>query len=639
VRRALRSRARKLRPLSRDAFALDKATVRRVDHDGHLHVEMTPISKANVCPYFGREIPDFEKLGLEPDKTYQLYRDPDELERAAASFAGKPLLLVHTPVTADEHPRQSTVGSVGNDVAFKAPYLMAPLSVWDGEAIGLIDSGEQKELSSAYRYRADMTPGKTPDGEAYDGVMRDIAGNHVALVKEGRAGPDVVVGDSKEKVGMSFDFSRFVFDAAPKKPFDYDKYFQRHNEATESRGQSAANASWEALAQRSQMSPKQRKAEREAKVANATKAEPSFAGSWSRLAGASKRKGGGAGGKTKHDPSNGQFTGDADPVTAVKAFLTDKLSPQDMAEIERLIEPRARESASNGAQDMNILSRKGAVAQGALMVYLAPKMAKDAKPVDLAPVLKGVTAKNFGARKAGIVDAVKEVTRDKLAQDADIADLTNLLDALEKVETGEPRAGDDLDPNSGIPMAPVEDADDPKARVMEFLKDKLSPEDMAACAEMWGEPAMDETDDEKAAREERERAGGRAAVAATKDKPAKDAEMKDMVTKKAMDEKIASERQRQRDVREAERFVRPWIGDLAIAYDSADDVYKAAIEARGKSTKDIHPSAFRAILEMLPKPGTEHRPAGNRIGMDAASQNAKSFAEMFPGAMDIRLNA
>ncbi|MCV5420626.1 DUF2213 domain-containing protein, partial [Escherichia coli] len=30
----------------------------------------------------------------------------------------------------------------------------------------------------------------------YDGVMRDIVGNHVALVTEGRAGSDVVVGDS-----------------------------------------------------------------------------------------------------------------------------------------------------------------------------------------------------------------------------------------------------------------------------------------------------------------------------------------------------------------------------------------------------------------------------------------------------------
>ena len=108
--------------------------------------------------------------------------------------------------------------------------------------------------------------------------------------------------------------------------------------------------------------------------------------------------------------------------------------------------------------------------------------------------------------------------------------------------------------------------------------------------------------------------------------------------KKAMDEAIAGERARQRDVRDAERFVRPWIGDLKVAFDSAEDVYKAALEARGKATKGIHPSAYRAILEMLPKPGNDRATAhNNRVAMDAAQ--TKSFAEMYPGAMNIKLSA
>lgn len=41
-----------------------------------------------------------------------------------------------------------------------------------------------------------MTPGTTPTGEVYDGIMRDIIGNHVALVETGRAGSDVLVADS-----------------------------------------------------------------------------------------------------------------------------------------------------------------------------------------------------------------------------------------------------------------------------------------------------------------------------------------------------------------------------------------------------------------------------------------------------------
>lgn len=178
-----------------DSIAMDRNSIRRIDADGHLFVEMTPISKANICPYYGREIPNCAELGLDPDRIYKLYRDPKELANAATSFAGKPILLIHTPISADEHPREVVVGSVGNTVEFNAPYLMAPLSFWDGEAIDLIETDKQKELSCGYRYRADMTPG-TINGESYDGSMRDIGGNHVALVKEGRAGPDVVVGDS-----------------------------------------------------------------------------------------------------------------------------------------------------------------------------------------------------------------------------------------------------------------------------------------------------------------------------------------------------------------------------------------------------------------------------------------------------------
>jgi 8-oxo-dGTP pyrophosphatase MutT (NUDIX family) len=180
----------------RRLVALDKKSVRTYDQDGHLLVEMTNISKANVCPYRGEEIPDSEALGLDPNKVYMLLRDPKELEKAASTAQGKPVLLLHVPINADDHPREITVGSVAGEPVFKAPYLRAPLSVWDGEAIELIESDKQKQISCAYHYSADMTPGEYK-GEHYDGVMRNIAFNHVALVEEGRAGPDVVVGDSK----------------------------------------------------------------------------------------------------------------------------------------------------------------------------------------------------------------------------------------------------------------------------------------------------------------------------------------------------------------------------------------------------------------------------------------------------------
>lgn len=176
-------------------LAFDRSSARSFDADGRLHVAKTPISKANVCPYLGREIPKWQALGLEPEKVYRLYRDAGELEKAAASFNNLPLLRRHIQVSADAPMKDDVVGSIGSDVTFEAPYLMASLCVWDAEAIAGIEAEAVDELSSAYRYDADMTPGRTPDGEEYDGRMTNIRGNHLALVDVGRAGPDVVVAD------------------------------------------------------------------------------------------------------------------------------------------------------------------------------------------------------------------------------------------------------------------------------------------------------------------------------------------------------------------------------------------------------------------------------------------------------------
>lgn len=183
-------------------LAFDRATVRRIDVDGRMHVEISNISKATVNPYRGSEIPDWEALGLDANRIYFLLRDPQELEKAAPTFNNIPLLSKHIPVSAAEPQKEFVVGATGSNASYQAPYLKNSLVVWDAIAIALIESEEQKELSSAYRYRADMSPG-VYEGVAYDGVMRDIRGNHVALVEVGRAGPDVVVGDSSTLINPS----------------------------------------------------------------------------------------------------------------------------------------------------------------------------------------------------------------------------------------------------------------------------------------------------------------------------------------------------------------------------------------------------------------------------------------------------
>ena len=201
----IEERASKVKPESPEsaaahdeALAFDRESVRREDMDGRLHVAISNISKANVCPYRGSEIPNCEELGLDANKVYQLLRDPKELARAAPTFNNIQVLRRHIPVSAEDHRPYDVVGTTGSEANFEYPYLRNSLSIWEASAIDAVEKEEKRELSCGYHYVADMTPGVF-EGKKYDGVMREIVGNHVALVKDGRAGPDVLVGDEAMK--------------------------------------------------------------------------------------------------------------------------------------------------------------------------------------------------------------------------------------------------------------------------------------------------------------------------------------------------------------------------------------------------------------------------------------------------------
>ena len=113
---------------------------------------------ANEIKALIRTIPDFPQPGI-------LFRDVTTLIGHGAGFAATVALLANQAQAAG------------------------------AEAIAGIESGAKRELSSAYRYQPVMEAG-TYEGQRYDGRMVRIVGNHVAIVPEGRAGSDVVVGDA-----------------------------------------------------------------------------------------------------------------------------------------------------------------------------------------------------------------------------------------------------------------------------------------------------------------------------------------------------------------------------------------------------------------------------------------------------------
>jgi hypothetical protein len=171
------------------------ASLRSLSEDGDMHVSLSNISKSTVNPYWGREIPNYEELGLDPNKKYMLLRHPKELAKAAGTFNGLPILAEHKPRTADQHPSNLVIGSTGTDAVYKHPYLQNSLHFWTRPAIDAIGQNKQRELSAAYHYEPVMTPG-VYEGQHYDGIMTNIRANHVALVEDGRAGGDVLVADA-----------------------------------------------------------------------------------------------------------------------------------------------------------------------------------------------------------------------------------------------------------------------------------------------------------------------------------------------------------------------------------------------------------------------------------------------------------
>lgn len=158
-------------------IAMDRApTGRSYDKAGRLHVMRNNISKANVCPYLGSEIPNWQALGLDGGRVYRLLRDPAELARGIATFNNLPVLSEHIPVDAfddESHMADLVVGSTGTDAAMDGAYVTNSLVVWAKPSINAIEREEKRQLSSAYYYRADMTPG------VYEGVAYDLSLIHI----------------------------------------------------------------------------------------------------------------------------------------------------------------------------------------------------------------------------------------------------------------------------------------------------------------------------------------------------------------------------------------------------------------------------------------------------------------------------
>ena len=162
--------------------------------------DFSPIEKYEVTPEgYLRAWASIARTGI------QLYTDADgsvrreyrpETEVASpdslASFAGKAITSEHPPVLLDaENTKDYQVGFSGTEVVYDNGFVKAVMTITDQDTIERIMRGDAREVSAGYRVNYDPTPGVTDSGEHYDGIQKEILGNHIAVVRRGRAGPQV----------------------------------------------------------------------------------------------------------------------------------------------------------------------------------------------------------------------------------------------------------------------------------------------------------------------------------------------------------------------------------------------------------------------------------------------------------------
>jgi hypothetical protein len=175
--------------------------------EGFLICHNVPISRTGWYEYLGEEIGAQDQAG----KVVKVYRSPEEVFKPAAmaSFEGKILTDEHPPVplTPDNATlyAKGAVQNVRQGSGEEIDLLIADLVVYDKALIDEIQEGK-REVSAGY----DLVYVDMGDG-TYQ--QQQIVGNHVAVVKSGRAGDRVAIKDSKPnlpskgetKMGKKYD--------------------------------------------------------------------------------------------------------------------------------------------------------------------------------------------------------------------------------------------------------------------------------------------------------------------------------------------------------------------------------------------------------------------------------------------------
>ena len=186
-------------------------TARIPDLNGWYEIKDNPLSRVGVFPYLGSTIDPRGTLGLDPNKAYQVLRPAEELSdpECLQSLKLLPWIDEHTPLGEMGVPAEQVgvQGTIGEQVYFdpESEMIRGNIKVYSETLKRLIES-EKNELSCGYQCVYEPKVG-IYKGQPYEFVQRRIRGNHLALVDQGRMGPEVAVLDSMK---ITIDSKEFV---------------------------------------------------------------------------------------------------------------------------------------------------------------------------------------------------------------------------------------------------------------------------------------------------------------------------------------------------------------------------------------------------------------------------------------------
>lgn len=183
------------------AYRIDvsKMDAPKIDANGFL-IAKAKFTRTGVFPY----------LNYDGTTTWEL-RHPEDV------FDEKSLATAESQVITNDHPpfllysdncKEHSVGFTGDKIdVTESKYIGGSIKIFDEKAINDVVQGGKKELSEGYRCDVVDEIGNY-DGIAYTKRQKNIRYNHLSLVWEGRAGPDVSIktdGADKDFAVMKVD--------------------------------------------------------------------------------------------------------------------------------------------------------------------------------------------------------------------------------------------------------------------------------------------------------------------------------------------------------------------------------------------------------------------------------------------------